>query len=108
MTMNGRQAVALDRWLTDEPEEAPSWARRRNGWTNTPTWYVYLWLTSEEGSYFEALDTVAHADDPRIALKEMVEDRAPTGHGLYTDMLLWALDLVNWDEIAAAFAEDAA
>ena len=108
MTTTGRQAVALDRWLTDVPEEAPSWAVRRNGWTNTPTWYVYLWLTSEEGSYHEALDVVAAFTNPGTALKELVEERAPTGHGLYTDMLLWALDLVNWDEIAAAFAEDAA
>jgi len=31
VTTSGRQAVALDRWLTEEPEERPFWADRRNG-----------------------------------------------------------------------------
>lgn len=79
-----------------------------NGWSNNPTWYAYLWLTNDEDTYHEAVDTVADAADPAGALYELVSERAPVGQGLYSDLLLWALAVVNWNELAGAFAEVAA
>ena len=82
--------------------------RNVNGWSNHATWCVHHWLTGEEDSYHEAKDTVEDAADPAMALRELVTERAPEGLGLYGDLLLWALETVDWDEIATAFTEEAA
>jgi hypothetical protein len=79
-----------------------------NGWTNYPTWDVYSWLSSDEATNgsIEAIARLA----PNIyrtadAIKDYVEARNPlaAGASLYTDLLTWAIGLVNWDEIATAY-----
>lgn len=92
-----------------------------NGWKNYPTWVVHLWLTNDETSYDECLrtagDAIRHSDTPRVhladALREWHQEGAEsretnvhTGASVYTDLLGFALDQVDWFEIADAFLED--
>jgi hypothetical protein len=100
------------------------------GWKNYPTWAVALWLDNEEPLYRERRERVAQvladatehvnvregiwtveraqrylvADD----LKDWVRDElAPhLGATLGTDLLGYALDLVDWYEVADAAIED--
>src|SRR5262245_10831317 len=99
-----------------------------NGWRNYPTWCVNLWLSNDEGLYREALEIVACAitgadesqQEPenwqRIsrrlavadALKAWVSDFAEFDHvagtlPIVSDLLGWALDHVDWLEIADAW-----
>ena len=86
-----------------------------NGWANYPTWNIHLWLTNEEGLYYQALEIVnqeytynVHRDD---ALKAYVEDLIYE-HDLYppsgmtADLLGWALAQVDWREITDALREE--
>jgi hypothetical protein len=74
-----------------------------NGWTNYPTWAVNLWL-GELGTLDDAI--VAACDtDPR-ALRSWIEDNLvyPMDHilppaELGQDLLGWALDSVDWEEL---------
>lgn len=81
------------------------------GWKNYPTWNVHLWLANEEGMYNDASWMVAHAGDIRraaAALRASVEEGNPLTEetSLYADILGWALERVDWDEVAAALAPD--
>lgn len=95
------------------------------GWKNYPTWNVHLWLSNEEPLY-RACHALANqackeAEDqkdterfPREArfiladtLKEFVEDQLPelpASHA--SDLLTWAVEQVDWLEVADAFLED--
>jgi hypothetical protein len=82
-----------------------------NGWTNYPTWDVHLWLTSDEETYNAASGVVADAGAPSRAagdLKEWIEGRNPLTDpaSLYSDLLGWALQSVNWDEVARALGPE--
>lgn len=97
-----------------------------NGWTNYPTWAVNLWLSNDEGLYNEALErarTVAGETESRSEywtleqshrfgladeLKTWVTDElAPDlGATFAADLLGYALELVDWHEIANAWLED--
>ena len=91
-----------------------------NGWSNYPTWNVNLWLSNDEGLYNQTTERVRSAIwerysinvDPRgpvaEALKTWVtEELAPDlGASFAADLLGWALDQVDWREIAAAWIED--
>lgn len=100
-----------------------------NGWRNYPTWCVNLWLGNEEGLYNEARELVSapidllgtessyvFVDDKarrrRLVaadrLKHWVrEDLAPDlGASFAADLLGYALDEVDWLEIAEAWLED--
>src|SRR5215471_5290881 len=97
------------------------------GWANYPTWAVNLWLANDEGLYREALDRVAgecedaawasqveqgvwtveesrryHVAD---ALKGWVRNElAPDlGASFAADLLGFALDQVDWYELADAW-----
>ena len=80
-----------------------------NGWSNYPTWCVNLWLNNDEGLYNE---TRAHArrlrssrGDLASLLKDWVSgDLAPDlGATFAADLLGYAIDEVDWYEIADAW-----
>ena len=91
-----------------------------NGWKNYPTWCVNLWLSNEEPLYREALRLTGHTidDDEDVTpsqrrqvadiLKEWVrDDLAPDlGASFSSDLLGYALDCVDWFEIADAWIEN--
>ena len=94
-----------------------------NGWKNYPTWAVNLWLSNDEGLYREALRLTGHTidvnrDDEDVTpsqrrqvadiLKEWVrDDLAPDlGASFSSDLLGYALDCVDWFEIADAWIEN--
>ena len=100
-----------------------------NGWTNYETWCVHLWLTNEEGSYRywmeEARRHVAEAPDqmcardwdytiPKAASYTLSEQLAYElehaeilkAASMYTDLLVAALESVEWREIAEAFVSE--
>lgn len=82
-----------------------------NGWTNKPTWLVHLWLTNDYGLYHATREVLAGAQDREAALRDFVEhvhnvEAAVGNAGLLADLLGWALALVNWREVADAFAEE--
>ena len=91
-----------------------------NGWTNYPTWNVNLWLSNDEGTYNYVRESIfGSAYDPadcekpaRIdaadTIKTIVRDElAPDlGASFAADLLGYALDQVNWLEIADAWLED--
>ena len=105
-----------------------------NGWKNYPTWAVNLWLSNDEGLYQQSLETaklglIRADDDPNVtngiwtqeqadrfnvadAFKQWVamteEDEGglvPDLEGLSADLLGYALDQVDWHEIADAWIE---
>ena len=88
-----------------------------NGWKNYPTWAVNLWLSNDEGLYDHATAVVrdafdnAEEDRGRLDAADHLrywvrEDLAPDlGASFAADLLGYALDLVDWFEIADAFAE---
>jgi len=98
-----------------------------NGWRNYPTWCVNLWLGNDEGSYNEARKLVSApidllgaessyslVDPPRrrrlVAadrLKRWVRDIAePDEASLCSDLVGYALDEVDWLELAEPWLED--
>lgn len=99
-------------------------AEHYNGWSNYPTWVVNLWLSNDEGLYRETLERVAvaktgsfdigepHPDTLRYAVASALRDwvrfeLAPDlGASFAADLLGFALDHVDWFEIADAWLED--
>lgn len=96
-----------------------------NGWKNYPTWNVHLWLTNDEGLYSYCLEIVREsrkseskydvpqrvylADSLKDLVRETEEDGGllpDLGASLASDLLGYALDCVDWFEIADAFLED--
>ena len=87
-----------------------------NGWKNYPTWCVNLWLSNDEQLYHEALSRVGmiHDDEDNTyrsevadELKTWVTDElAPDlGATFAADLLGYALDGVDWYEVADAWIE---
>jgi hypothetical protein len=99
--------AAVDR-LLDVPDTT------YNGWRNYPTWAVHLWLTNEPGSYEESTALVRfHRDrgglkiDGDDALREYVRDLVERDEAsLAADLLGYALDQVDWRQVADALASD--
>lgn len=86
---------------------------------NYMTHFVYLWLNNDESQYYywrqKAKDLLAayleeteYAESEtiielaRIMRDEIVEE-VPTTHGLYHDLLMAALDTVDWEGLARGF-----
>jgi hypothetical protein len=87
-----------------------------NGWKNYPTWAVNLWLSNDEPLYHEALERAQNplvAPGDRIAVADefktwVRDDLAPDlGASFAADLLGYALDQVDWLEIADAWIENA-
>jgi len=93
-----------------------------NGWKNYPTWAVNLWLSNDEGSYHEASEIaldirrsqIDGQTDPNFGRGVLAEsykrwvtdDLAPNlGASFAADLLGYALDCVDWYEIADAWLE---
>lgn len=99
-----------------------------NGWSNYPTWCVNLWLSNDEPLYREAIErTECVLDDEhpsmsywtveeslRYGVADMLKTRvtdelAPDlGASFAADLLGYALDQVDWHEIADAWIETTA
>lgn len=96
------------------------------GWANYPTWAVNLWLSNDQPLYLETLHRTSTAMDAAEAeqiehpywteeqclrfgvadaLKDWVcEGLAPDlGATFASDLLSYALDQVDWNEIAASW-----
>jgi len=83
-----------------------------NGWSNYPTWAVNLWLANDEGLYNETRYRVgATMNEGRAAVADaikgyVVDDLAPDlGASFAADLLGYALDEIDWNEIADAWLE---
>lgn len=83
-----------------------------NGWKNYPTWAVNLWLSNDEGLYETTREKAfwckQQERDLAADLKAWVtDDLAPDlGASFAADLLGYALDQVDWTEIANAWLED--
>jgi hypothetical protein len=106
-----------------------------NGWANYPTWAVNLWLANDEGLYHATLERAENAVagyEPdqystenvvgrfAVELRDWIRNEMPiqasngqggtdmveTLTGFHADLLGYALDQVDWDEIAASWIED--
>jgi hypothetical protein len=89
-----------------------------NGWTNYPTWNVKLWIDNDEGEYrywrIESRSALAIAGNGLkriIHAEQTLADQLKNYHlesdrmagiltGWEADCLGWALEQVNWQEIA--------
>ena len=87
--------------------------QKYNGWANYPTWAVNLWGDNDEGLYNYFRDKLNeikenNADDPDAqlselgqAIKDFIEENAPEiGASVYSDLIGYAIDSVNYWEIA--------
>ena len=79
-----------------------------NGWTNWETWVVNLWLTNDEGLYYETLricdrDLNPHEyefkrrEELELWVDELMDDN------IITDKV--SLHRVNWKEIVESFQQ---
>lgn len=80
--------------------------REYNGYANYPTWVVHLWLANTEDAYHEVRELLADAGEPHQGaqdLKTWVESQSPIEEtSMFTELLAWALQAVDWDEVAIA------
>lgn len=95
---------------SEQPEVYPR-PTAYNGWPNYATWAAFSWLTSYEESYLTAQRVVHAAGDTfrgADQLKGWIEANNPLADeaSLYSDILGWALQAINWDELARAFGPD--
>lgn len=84
-----------------------------SGHTNRPTWLVSLWIDNDDGMYNSVLDSAIEQynecdkDEHEFCnqfsewLKDFITQDNPTAEsGLFTDLLQFALDIVDWYDIA--------
>jgi len=81
-----------------------------NGWTNKATWLVNLWLTNEQATS-EEMSCIARDLKTKYpvasAIREYVESLLPELDGFASDLMTYALDEVEWVEIAEQAIEGA-
>jgi hypothetical protein len=92
-----------------------------NGWTNYVTFATYTWLSNGESNYNELVnmasqytrcidtnDYEAMRDalyDLESDIKDCIEAMQNDASGMLVDLLGYAIELVNFEEIALAFIE---
>ena len=83
-----------------------------NGWKNYPTWAVNLWLSNDEGTYNHVSETIAECAgetrrvDAADWLRDFVRGNTELDEAsMRSDLLGYALDQVDWLEIADAWLE---
>ena len=85
-----------------------------NGWTNYCTWAAALWLDNEETTYkyFRGLAAEIKQEEARkyqleSAIKEFIEENAPElSASMYSDLLGFAMQEINYYKIASNILED--
>ncbi len=85
---------------------------KHNGWTNYETWLVKLWMDNDKGSNDYWLENAQGYEGDVYNFSGYIKDTytdefLPELEGMYSDLLNSALSVVNWDEIARHFIEDA-
>lgn len=88
-----------------------------NGWKNYETWAAYCWLTSNEPAQKaieqaagEAVEAAGGDGERAVVIlgeriREATEETSPDLSGLYSDLLNYALQNIDYLEIARAFFE---
>jgi hypothetical protein len=100
-----------------------------NGWTNKATWLVKFWIDHDQGEqnfWLSQASAVSAGHQPHYCLALALEhyfefqssppaeqgcnenDAPLDSNNVYTDLMTWALAMVDWDSIAKALIEDAA
>lgn len=81
-----------------------------NGWKNYSTWAVNLWMHNEESSYnywMEAAKEAGTVAELADRLRDVHEEAGPDlGASVYSDLLGYALQSVDWYEIAKYLFEE--
>lgn len=101
-------------------------AGRYQGCANYPTWAVTLWIDNEQGSYLyfreraqeawdnaEATSYSTREEQATRALADEIEEWAEeqaepmtSGASMLSDVMTWALGMVEWSEIAEGMLEE--
>jgi len=80
-----------------------------NGWSNYETWAAKLWIDNDQGSQEYWSETARMCDnvhDLTFKLEQHHWERMPDlPNGIYWDLLLSSLRVVDWYEIALALKE---
>ena len=84
--------------------------KTHTGWKNYETWAVSLWLDNDEGSSDYLMDLANDENKSTYAkaaeLQEEITDMMPDlGASLYSDLLTYGLQAVDWQEIIKAHDE---
>lgn len=73
------------------------------GWSNFPTWDIKVWIDNNDGlcrRYTRAAKNIGEPGALALMLKEEFKHGRPDAWGPYGELMAWALELVNWHEIA--------
>lgn len=86
-------------------------AKEHNGWTNYPTRAVHLWISNDQGTWEHWIDRARCSTGEVHALENALRDEHADGqpdmNSVYADLMGWALQFVNWREIAESLVEAA-
>lgn len=89
-----------------------------NGWTNRETWMIQLWIMNDEsvsGWYEEVTQELISSGlrDSRLILQlaDIIEEdhksRRSFESSVFSDMITYSLNRVNWCEVSEIFVNEA-